>query len=166
MQSGNPTRTVHFAIARFVARRLGGDTLSAMLGGGSLLAWTLTSESADPDGRSDYAGLVNYAWALLCLACGVVMVVGSYLAHLAIGDEAVRAVVTTLMGLASFCFAGCVNALWRRCFAYQARRLARIDGMASDRYGAAMRRALPRNSSLISQSVVGLVAAFITASSW
>jgi hypothetical protein len=166
MQPVNPTRTVHFVIARFFAQRLGGDTPSAAFGGDSLLAWTLTSEYADPDGRSDYAVLVNYAWALLGFACGVLMLVCSYLAHLAIGDEGVRAVVTTSMGLACFCFAGCVNALWRRCLAYQARRGARIDGVASDRYVAAMRRALPRNSSLISQSIVGIVAAFITAISW
>ena len=166
MQSVDPTRTVHFVIARFFARRLGGDTPSSTFGGDSLLAWMLTSDYADPDGRSDYAVIVNYAWALLGFACGVLMAVGSYVAHLAIGDEGVRAVVSTSMGLAFFCLAGCVNALWRRCFAFQARRRARIDGPASDRYAAAMRRALPRNSSLISQSIVGIVAAFIAASSW
>ena len=166
MRSVNATRrNVHFVIAQFFARRLGGDTPPPAFGD-STLAWTLTSEYADPDGRSDYAVIVSYAWALLGFACGVLMLVGGYLAHLAIGDEAVRAVVSTSVGLAFFCLAGCVNALWRRVFAYQARRSARIDGADSARYAAAMRRALPRNSSLISQSIVGIAAAFITASSW
>ena len=134
MSGNDPTRTVHFVMARMLARRFGGDTPSFAEFGDSLLAWSIASEYADAAGRLDYIDLVNYAWALCCLAC--------------------------------FSIAGSANALWRKLYAHAARRRARSNGLDSPRYAAAMRRALPRNSSLISQGIVGVAAAFITASTW
>jgi hypothetical protein len=49
-----------------------------------------------------------------------------------------------------------VNAAWG--LAAQARRRARKEGIDSKRFATSMRRAMPRNSSLIFQTAVGILA--------
>jgi hypothetical protein len=58
-----------------------------------------------------------------------------------------------------FCVAGASNVIWRMYwYVPQARRRARKEGIDSTRFATSMRRAMPRNSSLIFQTAVGILA--------
>jgi hypothetical protein len=110
-----PTRTVHFFLARALARRLGGDTPnSPELLGDSILGALITSEHVTPDTRARYADVVNAAWLLLAFGCGVAMGVLGYAAHVTVGDPVENAVASLAFGGAFFCLGGCANALGRK----------------------------------------------------
>jgi hypothetical protein len=88
-----------------------------------------------------------------------ILVVGVPVQALA-GDRAGNVVVSIAMGAGFFCLAGCAHVLWRwYWYLPKARRRLR----AGDRpaYEEAMRRALPRNSSVVLQSFVGILTAII-----
>ena len=163
MPSPDPTRTVHFAIARAMAKRTGNDVPLAESHGPSILAWSVSPEASTPELRANYAMTVYGAWVLLALACFVGMVALGFLAQLLVGTNAAEIVVSLTAGGAFFCLAGGTNALWRRHYAKQAGRLLRDTG---DRYQLSMQRALPRNSSLVFQAVVGAVAAILVSTNW
>jgi hypothetical protein len=163
MTTEDPTHTVHFAIARITARRTGNDTPTDTAHGASILAWTLSERVSTPELRRNYTMTVYSAWILLGLAVGGGLVACAYLAHLMFGREAGNIVVSAAAGCSCFCFAGAVNALWRQQYANQAQRRLRRFGPGDHRYKTSMRRALPRDSSLIGQAIVGAIAAIITA---
>jgi hypothetical protein len=56
-----------------------------------------------------------------------------------------------------FCMAGCANVLWRIHYVRKAERLGRKGGTYTEAYAAAMRRTLPRNTSLIFQTAAAAV---------
>jgi hypothetical protein len=79
-----------------------------------------------------------------------------------LGDAAGNAVLATCLAGAIFCLAGAANVLWRMYwYVPQAKRRARKDGVDSKRFATSMRRAMPRNSSLIFQTAVGIVTLII-----
>lgn len=127
----------------------------------SVPAWRITAGRADPDGLSDYAGVVNGAWTLLGFACGCAMVALSALAQLAIGNAALPGIVAPTIGAAFFCSAGTANALWCHVHARRARRTADKHGWDSDRYRELRLRALPSNRSIVFQLAVGAVVAIL-----
>jgi hypothetical protein len=80
------------------------------------------------------------------------------------GDRAGNVVVGIFAGASFFCLAGCAHVL-RRWYWYlpkARRRLGAGDRPAYDEY---MQRSLPRNSSILFQSVVGIMTAIIEISS-
>jgi hypothetical protein len=164
MPSLDPTRTVHFAIALAIAKRTGSDVPLSESQGPSILAWSVSPEASTPELRANYAMTVYGAWVLLALACVAAMVALAFLAQLLIGKNAVEIAVSLTAGCACFCLAGATNALWRRYYAGQARRRLRDD--TGDGYQLSMQRALPRNSSLVFQAVVGAIAAIVVSTNW
>jgi hypothetical protein len=160
LSAGDPTRTIHFALERFVHQLLRSrqksshDDSEAM----SDMAWAIASPDTDPDLRASFTTAVNAAWGLAAFACLVAVVVVGIPVGLLLGDAAGNVVVDVLVAAGAFCLAGCANVLWRRTwYVPQARRRARDDGVESDRYAVSMRRTLPRNSSLIFQGAVGIL---------
>jgi hypothetical protein len=153
----DPTQTIHFKIAVATNR---------------LLAYTLSDyreekreQLAEQAGSDDPARRVMYLWEVgadwLCL--GIVALVGMPVfglpARALLGDWPGAVVVSACAGVSFFCVSGTANMLWRW-FWYlpQARRRARKNGVGSARFAAAMRGASPRDSSLIFQSAIGVVA--------
>lgn len=131
---------------------------AVLLGYDSILAWTIASEDSDPEGRDSYAVAVNAAWGLLGVVCAFVMVGTGYVTQVVFGGGVADVVVGAWFGCGAFCFAGCANVLWRKYYyVNQAKRRARKFGRDSERYKISMRRALPRNSSLVFQLVIGIV---------
>jgi hypothetical protein len=164
MADRDPTRTIHFVLARTLARILGSDrpTMPELLGD-SILAWSITSPESTPQARSRYADTVNGAWALLAIGCTVLMVGLGYLGHVMLGDKAANVIGVSAFGGAFFCLAGCANVLWRKHYARQARRWASVNDSNTDRYRKAMQRSLPRNTSLFFQATVGIAVAVAAA---
>ena len=79
--------------------------------------------------------------------------------QLLLGDAAGNVVLAACLGGAMFCVAGASNVIWRMYwYVPQARRRARKEGIDSTRFATSMRRAMPRNSSLIFQTAVGILA--------
>jgi len=163
---GDPTRTVHFVLARRVDLLTGGsDTPSGGDVGDGDLAWSIVSDETDPDLRSAYAGAVRFAWGVLAVACVIALVVFGIAARELVGKDASDIVLALGVGAVFFCLAGYVNAYWRRVwFVSRARRHAEQDGVGSHTYAAAMRGILPRNSSLIWQAAIGILASLIALS--
>lgn len=154
MANADPTRTVHFVLARALARRMGSDTPSApdLLGYDSTLAWSIMSPGRPPQERVDYADTVLAAWFMLAFACGVAMAASGFLAQVLFGAGTAHTVATVWFGIASFCFAGGLNAFWRKHYAKRAARSV----VGSKAYRTSWDRSLPRNSSLVFQAFVGI----------
>jgi hypothetical protein len=154
MTNADPTRTVHFVLARALARRMGSDTPSApdLLGYDSTLEWSIMSPGRPPEERVDYADTVLAAWFMLAFACGVAMVAFGFLARVLFGAGVADIVLTVWFGVASFCMAGGLNAFWRKHYAKRAARSV----VGSKGYRKSWDRSLPRNSSLVFQAFVGI----------
>jgi len=152
---GDPRRTIHFVLGRVVARRMGGDTPVGDDDGDSLLAWSASRD--DPDSRRSYAVQVSGAWVFLGFAFVVAMVLSVPIKSLA-GDVTGNGFLTACLTATMFCIAGCANVLWRMYYYVPvAKRLARRGQTHSEAYAAAMRRTLPRNTSLIFQTAIAIL---------
>lgn len=153
---GDPRRTIHFVIGRAVARRTwGGDTPSQTDVGDSRLAWTASRD--DPGARISYAFQVTSTWAFLAFAFAVAILVIAIPVRSLFGAPAGDAVAAGCLVACMFCIAGSANVYWRGYwYGTKAKRLAR-HGTYTAAYAAAMRRTLPRNSSLIFQAAIGIV---------
>jgi hypothetical protein len=69
---------------------------------------------------------------------------------LLLDDAAFNVVLTACLVAEMCCVAGAFNVMWRMYwYVPQARRLVRKYGVDSKRFASSMRRAMPRNSSLI-----------------
>ena len=158
MSGADPTRTVHFAIAN-VLERWSGMFAKSLPGGmhDRSLGWTV-SRDKNPDLRDYYVGRVLYAWFLLALGFTAGLLLLGVPARALLGTETGRVVLAACLAGSLFCLTGCVNAFWRL-FWYlpQARRRLENDGAESEGFAKSMRRALPRNSSLIWQAAVGIL---------
>lgn len=155
-------------LGRALARWLGGDTPARPdLLGDSILAWTITADDSTPEGRDRYAVIVNAAWFILGFGFAVAFFGLGYVAHLTIGETAARAFTIPAVGFGFFCFAGGANVLWRKYYyVNQAKRRARAFGEHSEPYRTSLRRALPRNSSLVMQTLAAICAVMFSSNVW
>jgi hypothetical protein len=161
---GDPRRTIHFVIAHAVASRRGGDKPFVGVDGDSMLAWSASED--DPDLRRSYAYQVSFGWVILAFAFGLAMLVVGVPVTVVVGDAPGNLVVEICLAACLFCCAGSANVLWRMYyFVPQAKRLARRGETDSEAYAAAMRRTLPRNSSLVFQGAVGILTFISTVAS-
>jgi hypothetical protein len=157
MNDADLANTVHYHLARLGSRLTGTSGMVRDIHGPrDYIDDCLTSEH--PDARQSYAFSVMTGWAALVAVGTVGTIVFGYLAD-SVGGESARRVVVAVWGAGLlFCAAGLINALWRALwFTWRAKRRARRDGTADERFARAMRGILPRNSSLIGQSVVAVL---------
>ena len=119
------------------------------------------SEDADPDDRLVYLRGIEVAWLVLGLAAGLLMVFCAYVADGLAGHGARNAVLVVGTGAVFFCESGVIAVFYHSLHGYLARYWQRHA--APVRAARAARRATPRNSSLIWQAAVGVLAAFIVA---
>jgi hypothetical protein len=161
---GDPRRTIHFAIGRAVAKWRGLDTPGPGEGD-SAVAWTASQD--EPELRSAYALTVTLAWWVGAFAFIALAGIGSVSARALFGDATAKIVAEACFGGGMLCCAGMANVLWRMYyFVPKAKRLVRRGETDTDEYARIMRATLPRNSSLIFQSVVAVVAFLLALSSW
>jgi hypothetical protein len=151
---GDPRRTIHFLLGRALMRRMGGDTPPVDGAGDSMLAWSASRD--DPDSRRSYAVQVAGAWGFLGFAFAVAMVLSVPIRSLG-SVAASHAYLTGCLAAGMFCMAGCANVLWRIHYVRKAERLGRKGGTYTEAYAAAMRRTLPRNTSLVVQTAAAVV---------
>jgi hypothetical protein len=162
---GDPRRTIHFAIGRVVAKWRGLDTPVVGDEGDSRTAWLASQD--DPELRSTYLLTVTFAWWVSGFAFIVLSGIGSVSARALFGDATAKVVAEACFGAGMFCVAGMANALWRMgYFVPKAKRLVRRGETDTEEYARVMRATLPRNSSLIFQSVVGIAAFLLALASW
>jgi hypothetical protein len=162
---GDPRSTIHFAIGRAVARRRGLDQPFLGVDGDSVLAWSASLD--DPDSRRTYAYQTSFAWLILAIAFDLAAaVVGVPIKEL-LSDSAGNVIIEAFGAASFFCCAGGANVLWRMYyFVPIAERLARRGETDSEAYAAAMRGTLPRNSSLLFQTAVGIGSFILMLSNW
>jgi hypothetical protein len=136
--------TIHLAVVRVMRPIVGGHSI------GSFIAHD------DPDARRSALYIINSAWCVLAFVLLVASAVMGVLVRMVAGDAAGSVVFSVLGGACAFCLAGCAHVL-RRWYWYlpKARRRLRADDRAA--YEEYMRRALPRNSSIVFQSLVGIL---------
>jgi hypothetical protein len=142
------TPTIHLAVVRLMRQIVGGDSIVSMIA------------SDDLDLRKGALTIINTAWCVLAFTFLVAMLVVGIPARVLAGDHAGRVVVGVWVGAGFFCLAGCAHVL-RRWYWYlpKARRRLRAGDRAA--YEEYMQRSLPRNSSILFQSVVGILAVII-----
>jgi hypothetical protein len=127
--------------------------LPTISGPRDFLAFSVTSDR--PDTRQSYALSVTMGWGALLAVGTVAALVFGYAAD-SVGGESARHVVVAICGAEiMFCAAGMFNAMWRAYwFTWKAKRRGDVT---DERFARAMRGILPRNSSLIGQSIVALL---------
>jgi hypothetical protein len=144
--------TIHVALVRALRPIVGGDTID----------WSIARD--DAGSRKNALTIINTAWITLAFAFLVAMLAIGIPVRVLAGDRAGNVVVGIFAGASFFCLAGCAHVL-RRWYWYlpkARRRLGAGDRPAYDEY---MQRSLPRNSSILFQSVVGIMTAIIEISS-
>jgi hypothetical protein len=150
------THTVHAAVARLAERVL--DRFDTSPGRGLSLAPLIARDDTDPQLRQVFAMGAGAGWFTLGFACIVAMLVVGVPVKYLLGDAAGNFVLTVCLAAGMFCCAGIANVLWRMYwYVPQARRRARKYGVDSKRFATSMRRAMPRNSSLIFQTAVAIL---------
>jgi hypothetical protein len=154
MRDTDLTHTVHASVARLAERVL--DRFDASPARDLRLAPLIARDDTDPELRHAFALGANAGWITLCMVCVLGIALVGIPAKLLLGDAAGNLVATVCFAGGMFCAAGASNVLWRMYwYVPQARRRARTDGVDSKRFAVSMRRAMPRNSSLIFQAAVG-----------
>ncbi len=157
MTPGDPTRTIHFVLADALDRWMGRNDEPRPPGlERASLRDAVTGD--DPERRSFYVRTVVAAWFDLGFALAVAMVVVGIPVDIA-QDRAGDYVIEVCFVLGMFCCAGLANAAWRMYwYVPQARRRLARHGPDSVEFARSMRRTLPRNSSLVFQAVVAVLA--------
>lgn len=156
MRDVDLTHTVHAAVARLAERVL--DRFDTSPARGLSLAPLIARDDSDPQLRQVFALGASAGWFTLGGACILAMLVVGVPAKWLFGDAAGNVVLTVCLAAGMFCCAGMFNVLWRMYwYVPQARRRARKDGVDSKRFATSMRRAMPRNSSLIFQTAVAIL---------
>jgi hypothetical protein len=144
-----PTPTIHLAVVRLMRPIFGDvDVIHSMIA------------RDDPDLRRAALTVINGAWCVLAFVFLVAMLVVAIPVQMLAGDRAGNVVVSIVMGAGFFCLAGCGHVV-RRWYWYLPKARRRIRAGDRPAYEEAMRRALPRNSSVVLQSVVGILTAVI-----
>jgi hypothetical protein len=150
------THTVHAKVLRLADWFL--DRCDTSPGRGVSLAPLIARDDTDPQLRQVFAMGAGFGWFVLGFSCILAMLVVGVPVKYVIGDAAGNFVITVCLAAGMFCCAGIANVLWRMYwYVPQARRRARKDGVDSKRFATSMRRAMPRNSSLIFQTAVGIL---------
>jgi hypothetical protein len=146
------TPTIHLAVVRLMRPIIGGDSVP----------WSIARD--DPELRRSALYIINGAWGMLAFVFLVAMVVVGIPAQALLGDRAGQVVISMLLGAIFFCVAGCAHVLRRwYWFLPKARRRLRAGNQAA--YEKYMQRSLPRNSSILFQSVVGALTVLIALTS-
>jgi hypothetical protein len=157
MSDADLGNAVHYHLARLGSRLTGtSGTVRNIHGRRDYIDSCMTSDR--PGRRQAYGMAVLTGWAALLFAGMIGTLMFGYLADSAGGESARRVVVG--MGAAGmmFCAGGMFNAAWRfMWFPWRAKRLAQRNGTADERYLRAMRGILPRNSSLVGQSIAAVL---------
>jgi hypothetical protein len=143
------TPTIHLAVVRLM-RPIFGDV--------DIISWSIARD--DPDSRRNALYAINAAWAMLAFAFLVAILVVAIPVQALAGDRAGSVVVSIVMGGGFFCLAGCAHVL-RRWYWYLPKARRRLRAGDRPAYEEAMRRALPRNSSVVLQSVIGILTTII-----
>jgi len=146
--------TVHFVVARTLARLIGFSDTPSELKGGSALGSYIVSQ--DPSQRRLYAHNVSVGWGALAGLFTVLLVVIGFSARALFGDEAGRLFVGLCLAATFFCLAGTANALWRMTWFFAQARRRQADGGPA--FAKSLRRIIPGNTSLLLQVAVGIVA--------
>jgi hypothetical protein len=144
--------TIHLAVVRLMRPIIGGDSVP----------WSIARD--DPDLRRSALTIINTAWCALAFAFLVAMLVTGIPVRALAGAHAGKVVVSVWVGAGFFCLAGCAHVV-RRWYWYLPKARRRLR--AGDRPGfeAYMQRSLPRNSSVVFQAAVGILATVIALSS-
>jgi hypothetical protein len=142
------TPTVHLAVVRLMRPIVGGDSVPRSIA------------RDDPELRRSALYIVNGAWCVLAFTFLVAMLAIEIPVRVLAGDRAARIVVAILAGASFFCLAGCASVL-RRCYWYLPKACRRLRAGDRAGYQEYMRRSLPRNSSILFQSVVGIMTVLI-----
>jgi hypothetical protein len=149
-----PPRTIHYPLAAAVVRRLKKDAPYDY----RTVEQQLELDDTEPDDGRYYAGMVLGGWAALAFGFTVAIALAFPVRSL-LGERAGNIVAATCVAAAFFCLAGCANALWHMTWhVSQARRRLRERGADSEAFKTSMRRSLPRNTSLIFQAPVAILA--------
>jgi hypothetical protein len=137
----------------------GCSTASTLLPARGLrLSPLIARDDTDPELRHTFALGANAGWITLCMICVLGIPLVGIPVKLLLGNAAGNLAATVCFAGAMFCVAGAFNVMWRMYwYVPQARRRARKDGIDSKRFATSMRRAMPRNSSLIFQAAVGIL---------
>jgi hypothetical protein len=142
------TPTIHLAVVRLMRPIIGGDSVP----------WSIAR--VDPDLRRSALYIINAAWGVLAFGFVVAMVVVGIAVRSVAGDRAGNVVVSVMMGAGFFCLAGCAHVV-RRWYWYLPKARRRLRAGDRPAYEDYMQRALPRNRSIIFQSVVGILTTVI-----
>ena len=156
MTPPDPTRTVHFVLADAL------ETWTKMSdkdpGVIPSLDTILLRYERDLTLRRHYVEAVLFAWCWIGVFFMFSLGFIGVPVRLVFGAGPGNVVGAALLAVSFFCLTGCINAFWRRqWYVLQARRRLDRDGPDSEGYAKSMRRMLPRNSSLIWQSAVGIL---------
>jgi len=126
--------------------------------GGDSVPWSIARD--DPDLRRSALYIINAAWGMCAFAfCVAIGLVGFPVRALA-GDGAGNVVVSLAAGASFFCLAGCAHVL-RRWYWYLPKARRRLRAGDRPGYDVYMASAVPRNSSVIFQSAVGILVTVI-----
>jgi hypothetical protein len=150
-----PPRTIHYSLAAKLVRRFKKDAPWDY----RTVEQQLELDDTQPDDSRYYAGMVAGGWTLLAFGFLVAMVLLAFPVNAALGDQATNIFAAAFVAAAFFCLAGTVNALWHMTWhVSQARRRLREHGADSEAFKRSMRRSLPRNTSLVFQILVAILA--------
>ena len=140
--------TIHLGVVRLMRPIIGGDSVP----------WSIGRD--DPDSRRNALYVINGAWCVAAFVFLVAMLAIGIPVRALAGDRAGTVVVGILAGASFFCLAGCAHVLrrWYWFLPKARRRLGAGDRAAYEEY---MQRSLPRNSSILFQSVVGILTVLI-----
>ena len=142
------TPTIHLAVVRLMRPIFDVD----------IIPWSIARD--DPDSRRNALYVINGAWGMLAFAFLVAMVVVGIPVQVVAGDRAGHVVISILWAAIFFCIAGCAHVL-RRWYWYLPKARRRLRAGDRPAYEEYMQRSLPRNSSIIFQSVVGILTILI-----
>lgn len=149
-----PPRTIHYPLAARVVRQFKKDAPWDY----RTVEQQLEVDDREPDDSRVYAAMVACGWAVL--AFGFIVAIGlAFPVRSLLGEQAGNIAAAACVAAAFFCLAGCVNALWHMTWhVSQARRHLRDRGADSEAFKTSMRRSFPRNTSLIFQIPVAILA--------
>jgi hypothetical protein len=144
--------TIHLAVVRLMRPVVGGQSILSMIA------------SDDPDLRKGALTIINTAWCAVAVAFLVALLVVGIPVRVLAGDHAGEVVVSILLGGIFVCIAGCAHVL-RRWYWYLPKARRRLRAGDRPAFEAYMRRSLPRNSSIVFQSAIGILTVLIALSS-
>ena len=151
--------SIHYALARRLSSAITAREPPELRDELRRLIPESAASDSEPDDLIFYLNGVVTAWCLLAVVCSLASVAVAYVGDEVAGRAGQTAGLTIGLSLCFFCLAGAVSGIWHSLFAYEARRRYQRYGANDRRYVRAEKRARPRNTSLIGQSAVAVVAA-------